>query len=108
MRIIRHNFPREAKAFAIIQPPTPIPESQKLGDVRVVGVRNPNEYCDAKIFEILHFDIHGTLNCLPDWLSLILFGIDADPILAHIIKSYPEAAQQNKFEIWIAIKQQSK
>jgi hypothetical protein len=104
MNIIHHKFPAGLSAFGVIQPPTPGPLSKKLVQIKVVDPKDPGIYCIADIVEILIFNISGQFNEFPDWLSLVLFGMYADPLLVHLQKRYPQAKQQNSFEIWIAKK----
>lgn len=102
---IWHKFPVEMKVFGVIQPPSEHNMKEKLGlDIRVINPKNPDIFCDVKLIEVLHFDILGEMNYFPDWLSLILFGRIADPILGHILQKYPEAKRQNCFELWIVKK----
>lgn len=104
MKVVQHKFPAEGKVFGIVQPPSTLTTSEKMADLRVVDPKNPADYCDVHVVEILNFDIQGPLNYFPEWLSQLLFGIDADQILNHIQKKYPEAKKQNTFEIWIVRK----
>jgi hypothetical protein len=102
MTTIFHKFPTGKKVFGIIQPPHQRPDRGQ--DITVIDPKNPNNHCTAAIVEILQFNITGKLNWFPDWLSLLLFDIDAEPILSHILKKYPDAEKQNQFEIWIVKK----
>jgi hypothetical protein len=86
--------------FGIVIPPA----TEKQDEIKIADPKNPSVFCTAKIIERLRFDITGSLNYFPDWLSLVLFGIEAEPVLSNILKKYPEAGKQNQFEIWIVAK----
>jgi hypothetical protein len=101
MITVRHKFPAEAKVFGIVYPPSELYRDRLNTVIKVVDTKNPDIFCTAKVIEVLDFDIIGKLNYFPDWLSMLLFGQIADPILGHILNKYPEAKEQNHFEIWI-------
>jgi len=104
MKIIRHNFSKEAKAFGIIQPRMLINPVEKFSQYKVVSAKNPNDFCIVNIIEIMFFNLDGDYNKFDNWFSYILFGLPAATIIELVKKKYP--ANKEEFEIWIALKTQ--